>query len=302
VDGTRYLIVTADDFGIGPATTRGILDLAVQGSVTNSVLLVNSPYAGQAVQAWRRAGQPLELGWHPCLTLDQPVAPIGQVPSLVDPIGRFWPLGVFLRRLVTGRIRAAHIEREFRAQLGRFRDLVGKPPSVVNSHHHVQVFPPISGILRRLLREQRPTRPYMRRIREPWCTLVGVPGARGKRGFLSFLGRRGARLQAREGFPGNDWLAGITDPPYVADPRFLARWLARTPGQVVELTCHPGYLDTTLVGRDCKFGDGQLPRRCHEFRLLQEAAFVEACRQARFTIAAPSELVGTARRVLARAA
>jgi chitin disaccharide deacetylase len=302
VDGTRYLIVTADDFGIGPATTRGILDLAVEGRVTNSVLLVNSPYAGQAVQAWHRAGQPLELGWHPCLTLDWPIAPTGQVASLVDPAGRFWLLGAFLRRLITGRIRAAHIEKELRAQVSRFRDLVGRPPSVVNSHHHVQVFPPVGGILRQILREQRPVRPYIRRIREPWRTLFGVPGARVKRGFLSLLGRRGARLQARHGFPGNDWLAGITDPPCVADPRFLARWLTRMPGRVVELTCHPGYVDATLVGRDCTLGDGQLPRRCHEFRLLQQAAFSEACRRAGFVLVAPSELAGGRGRTCARAA
>ena len=34
----RYLVVTADDFGIGPATSRGILDLAGEGLVTATVL------------------------------------------------------------------------------------------------------------------------------------------------------------------------------------------------------------------------------------------------------------------------
>src|SRR5262249_60479832 len=82
VDGKRYLIVAADDFGIGPATSQGILDLAVLGRVTATVLLVNSPYAEPAVRAWRQAGQPVELGWHPCLTLDRPVLPPEIVPSL----------------------------------------------------------------------------------------------------------------------------------------------------------------------------------------------------------------------------
>src|SRR5439155_22241427 len=95
VHGQRYLLVTADDYGIGPATSQGILDLAVSGVVTGSVLLVNSPYAVDAVQAWRRAGEPMELGWHPCLTLDRPLNSC--VPSLVNAEGRFWPLGGFLR-------------------------------------------------------------------------------------------------------------------------------------------------------------------------------------------------------------
>ena len=51
----RFLVVTADDFGIGPATTHGILELALQGRVTATVLLVNSPHAEAAVRAWRQA-------------------------------------------------------------------------------------------------------------------------------------------------------------------------------------------------------------------------------------------------------
>src|SRR3954447_24189934 len=103
---SRFLVVTADDFGIGPDTSEGILALAARGLVTATVLLVNSPYAGAAVQSWRRAGIPLEVGWHPCLTLDGPVSAAGDVRSLVDDDGRFWPLGRFVRRLASGRIRA----------------------------------------------------------------------------------------------------------------------------------------------------------------------------------------------------
>src|SRR5690348_1911440 len=106
MDAPRYLLVVADDFGIGPATSRGILDLAGQGLLTGTVLLVNSPYAEQAVREWRRSGVALEVGWHPCLSLDRPVLPPGRVPSLVGPDGRFLPLGTFARRTLLGRVRA----------------------------------------------------------------------------------------------------------------------------------------------------------------------------------------------------
>ena len=49
--GPRSLIVVADDYGIGPATSRGILDLAAEGLVTGAVLLVNSPHAAEGVRA-----------------------------------------------------------------------------------------------------------------------------------------------------------------------------------------------------------------------------------------------------------
>jgi hypothetical protein len=117
-----------------------------------------------------------------------------------------------------------------------------------------------------------------------------IPGARFKRSLLSFLGDGNARRQRRAGFPGNEWLAGITDPPYVADPYFFTRWLARIPGQVVELTCHPGYLDTTLIGRDCTVTDGQMKRRAREWQLLQHPSFKEAYQRAGFQLVSPSGL------------
>jgi predicted glycoside hydrolase/deacetylase ChbG (UPF0249 family) len=293
VRAKRFLVVTADDFGIGPATSEGILHLAGQGLVTGAVLLVNSPFAEVAVRDWRRAGQPMELGWHPCLTLDHPVTPADHVPTLVGPDGRFLPLGGLIRRLWLGRVRAAEVAVELHAQYTRYYELIGHPPTVVNTHHHVQIFEPVGAVLRDLLARQA-VRPYVRRVREPWHTLVCVPGARGKRTFLSALGRRDARRQARAGLPGNDWLAGVTDPECVTDERFLVRWLRRMPGRVVELTCHPGFLDPTLLGRDCTPGDGQLQRRVCELDLLQQPSFRDACRRAGLTLAAPAELTRAA--------
>jgi predicted glycoside hydrolase/deacetylase ChbG (UPF0249 family) len=287
----RYLIVTADDYGIGPAVSRGILDLAARGVVTGTVLLANSPHAEEAVRAWRQAGATLEMGWHPCLTLDRPVLPADRVPSLVGPDGRFHALGCFTRRWLLGRIREADVRAELQAQYGLFRELVGRPPVVVNTHHHVQVFAPVGRVLLEVLGRRRPL-PYVRRVREPWRMLARVPGARLKRAFLNALGRPDGRRQEALGFPGNDWLAGVTDPPCVEDPHFVARWLTRIPGRVVELTCHPGHADDTLLGRDCAARDGQYERRVREYELLRDDRFAQACRTAGFTLVGPSALVG----------
>src|SRR5207244_7735769 len=123
------------------------------------------------------------------------------------------------------------------------------PPTIVNSHQHVQLFRPVGEILCQLLRKQTPL-PYVRRIREMRRMVLRIPGARLKRSFLSFLGHRDARLQERARFPGNDWLAGITDPPHVADPNFLVRWLERVRGDVVDLAWPPGTYCETLLARD----------------------------------------------------
>lgn len=288
----RSLIIMADDFGIGPATSRGILDMAVAGRVTATVLLVNSPHAESAVREWRDAGELLPLGWHACLTLDRPLLRPDQVPSLIGPNGAFWPLGAFLRRLFAGQINPAEVGRELAAQHQRFIDLVREPPAFVNTHHHIHCFAPIGRAVRSVLAHQRPL-PYLRRIRESWSMLWNVPGARIKRAVLSLLGRREARRQARDGFPGNDWLAGITDPESLQDPDFLIRQLRETPGQVVELTCHPGHLDLSLPGRDGTLENGLIHRRVRELELLSDERLPEAIRQAGFVLSAPAPLTSS---------
>jgi predicted glycoside hydrolase/deacetylase ChbG (UPF0249 family) len=301
MDATRFLIVIADDYGIGPETSRGILELAARGVVTGTVLLVNSPHAEAAVRDWRHAGARLEMGWHPNLTLDPPAAGASRVPSLVGPDGCLWPLRRFLPRLLLGRIRSCEIEIELNAQYDRFRDLVGRPPGLVNAHQHVALFPPVGRILRRVLARERPL-PYVRRVREPWAMLPGVRGALVKRLVLTCLGRLESLGQNRMGFPGHDWLAGITDPPWVKDPEFFARWLEKVPGRVVELACHPGYPDDTLEGRDCRPGDGLAQRRVDELHLLQQPRFLEACRTAGFTRVAPAQFLAHEARGLCHAA
>ena len=280
---TRRLIVTADDFGVGPATSRGILDLAAAGVVTSTVLLVNSPHAVECVRLWEQAGKPLELGWHPCLTMDAPVLPSARVPTLVGDGCRFLPLGAFLKRLTFGRVRADEIEAELRAQHERFRELVGHPPPLVNAHHHVHVFRPVGAALMRILGEQ-PTKPFLRRVVEPWRTLRRVSGVRVKRWVLSTLGKRAALRQAAAGFPGNDELLGVTDPPFVHEPDFFPRWVQNATGEVVELMCHPGYADDALGDRDGPHSAAHSRRRVIELERLLDPSFREAVEAAGFTL------------------
>jgi hypothetical protein len=91
----------------------------------------------------------------------------------------------------------------------------------------------------------------------------------------------------------------VTDPPCVADERFLVRWLTNATAATMELMCHPGHDDETLVGRDCCRDDDCVSRRVHEYHLLRLASFPEACRRAGLRLAAPSELTRHRRRLAA---
>ena len=260
----RSLVVVADDYGIGPLTSRTLLGLGSECRISASVLLVNSPHAAESVREWRRAGGPrcLELGWHVCLTMDRPVLPARDVPSLVDAQGVFLTLGRLLARLTAGRIVLSEVRAELKAQHERFCQLTGQFPLVVNGHHHVHVFPGIAAVLLDLLAGQRPL-PYVRRVWESMPMLRAVPRARTKRLFLSTLGRRCLPMLKRLGFPGNNSLVGVTDAHGLAHlegdegAKQFARWLTAAPGAVVELMCHPGRSDPALTRGD---GAPSLPR------------------------------------------
>ncbi|MGL4419451.1 MAG: carbohydrate deacetylase [Gemmataceae bacterium] len=263
-------IITADDFGIGVATSRGILDLATAGRITSTVLLTNSPYAQECVELWRSAGRPVPLGWHPALTLDAPLCPPDQVPSLVQADGRFPPLGVFLRRLFLNQLKQSELHAELAAQLQRFMELVGEAPAAVNGHHHCHIWPPVRRVLLELLKPLEP-RPFLRRVVESPKALVTVPGVRLKRLLLHRVGRKSAHFQQQSGFPGADQLLGLCDTGLQPAPDFFTRWIhaAHPKSKTLELMCHPGYFDDSLIGRDGTAESGHLARRVMEYELLR---------------------------------
>lgn len=281
---TRRLIICADDYGIGPGTSQGILDLALAGRIDAAVLLVTSPHARLAVRDWQNHQPDVPLGWHPCLTLDRPILPPEKVPTLVDSRGFFWPLSTFLRRWALGRLRGEEIAAELRAQLDLFRDWMGCNPPLVNSHQHVAVFTPVGRILAGLVADFQP---YARRVRENSRSLRSIAPAFWKRLFLSAMGHSGNRALDLVGCPGNDTLAGIANHTDLQDDTFFNRWIAQAAGDLVELMVHPGYHDATLVGRDCEANDGGMERRIREYLLLSSNRLDEVIREAGFQRVSP---------------
>ena len=255
------MLVTADDYGIGPETSRAIRELGSLGTVTSTVFLVNSPFAENDIDLWRRGGKPVETGWHPCLTMDRPVLPPERVPSLVDAEGRFFSLGGLLSRLALVRIRTEDLLAElapsgavsspWRAGLPAWSTATNTSTSSRRSVGPAAAAAAAHG----------PHPPAPRTL----AAAGPPPAGRIKRVFLSVLGQWTARRQQAAGLPGNDYPVGVTDPPWVKDPEFFAHRLKMTPGNVVELMVHPGHLDETRLGRDCTRADGQMQRRVDEW-------------------------------------
>jgi hypothetical protein len=143
------LIVNADDFGYTPGVTRGIVRAHREGIVTATTMMANAPDTDGAARA-ARADPSLDVGVHLVTTYGRPLTPVAQVPSLVGESGRFPRLADLLR---AGRPDAREALIEYRAQYRRVRELIGRAPSHLDTHHWVHDMPALEDALLALAKE-----------------------------------------------------------------------------------------------------------------------------------------------------
>lgn len=151
----RRLIVNADDFGLTPGVSAGILSAHRHGIVTSTTLLATAAIDGEQLATLRASG--LGVGLHVNLTLGRPLSG-GR--SLVDGDGRF----VRDANLAAARADARDVEREVHAQIEKFAILMQREPTHLDTHHHVGLLAPVSEVVleaaKRLgsaVRSQNPT-------------------------------------------------------------------------------------------------------------------------------------------------
>jgi predicted glycoside hydrolase/deacetylase ChbG (UPF0249 family) len=142
------LIVNADDFGYTPGVTAGILRAHREGIVTATTMMANAPDTDGAARAARGASD-LDVGVHLVVTYGAPLTPPERIPSLVEG-GRFPRVTDLLR---AGRPDPGEALVEFRAQYRRVRDLIGREPSHVDTHHWVHDLPALEDALLTLAKE-----------------------------------------------------------------------------------------------------------------------------------------------------
>jgi chitin disaccharide deacetylase len=185
----KYLVVNADDFGASAGVNRGVAEAHRRGIVTSASLMVGMPGSELAARLARESPA-LSIGLHAWFG-DGRRAPAA---DLSDP---------------------AACRASLDAQLIRFMDLMGRPPTHLDSHHHVHTHPS-------LLRHFRET-----------AERCGIPlrECSGVRYCSRFYGQ-----WAGEHHPEQVSVAG------------LIQILATDVGDgVTELGCHPGCADPALV-------------------------------------------------------
>ena len=208
----RRLIVNADDFGLTPQVSAGILTAHRHGIVSSTTALVTAALDADAVSALRESG--LGVGLHVNLTLGRPLS---RGRSLVDASGRF----VRDPRQAAARASGRDIEREVTAQIEKFTSLMRRSPTHLDTHHHVGLLDPVTDVVLDAARS------------------LGVP-VRSQ--------NESARARARSaGLRTPDHFFGESGPgPYWSLVRTLAH-LKRLPFGVSEFMAHPGWFDDELA-------------------------------------------------------
>jgi chitin disaccharide deacetylase len=180
----RHLVVNADDFGACEGVNHGVIESHRHGIVTSASLLVNWPGAEQAARLARENAS-LSVGLHACF--------VDERHESSDPVA------------------CRHVLDE---QLRRFRELLGREPTHLDSHHHVHVEQPLLAAFRDLARA----------LRIPLRDCSGI-------GYCSrFYGQ---------------W-AGESHPEQVSVGALIAILESDLGDGVTELGCHPGRSDPTL--------------------------------------------------------
>src|SRR6185312_8306814 len=84
----RFLILTADDFGLHESINEAVELASRSGSLAAASLMMGAPATADAVRRARELPG-LRIGLHLVLTDGTPVLPPADIPSLVNEQGRF---------------------------------------------------------------------------------------------------------------------------------------------------------------------------------------------------------------------
>jgi chitin disaccharide deacetylase len=225
----RTLALCADDYGLSPGVSEGIVSLARMGRLQAVSCLANAPHWSPCAPSLRGVPSTVEMGLHFNLTEGE---------SLSEALRKHWPRLPSLGRLIAmahlGRLPLDAVAAEFNAQRAAFERALGWPPGFVDGHQHVHHLPGVRDVVLAALDGSPEVA-----VRNTGRVLG--PGFGFKRAVIAGTGGRAlhrALVQRRRAH--NAALLGVYDFKPGAYRRWMQSWLAAVPAEGALLFCHPG--------------------------------------------------------------
>jgi predicted glycoside hydrolase/deacetylase ChbG (UPF0249 family) len=212
----KRLIVNADDLGRATGVNLGIVRAHREGIVTSTTFMTNAPSTPHAASI-ARATPTLDVGVHLVLTYARPLSNPARIRSLVRVDGSFWRPSELLKRSID----RDEALTEYRAQFARARELIGREPTHLDTHHWVHDHPALSWAVSELAHETGA------------AARTHTPAQRDE------YRAKGVRTP-------DHFVREFQHPGHIEVADLLAL-LSRLEDGVTELMCHPGERDPELV-------------------------------------------------------
>ncbi|MDP2371936.1 MAG: ChbG/HpnK family deacetylase [Rhodoferax sp.] len=246
----RQLVLCADDFAVHEAASRGIADLARQGRLSATSVMVLSERWPRDAALLRPLRGRIDVGLH-----------LDWTSEFARRAGHGMSVGAAMLRASLGGFDRGAARTVVDRQLDAFEAQWGFPPDHVDGHQHVQQFAGIRDALVAAVCQRYGARaPYLR-VSRP------VPGqADLKSRVISAMGAQALQSRARQAHIGcAPHLGGVYD--FDADyPSRMDRWLAQAPSGTL-IMCHPADAAAS--------GDVIGTARAREYAHLRSDAFAQ---------------------------
>lgn len=143
-------LITADDFGITPRISAGMMQLAQKGKIHRLSLMTNMPGTEEAIRLAAVNPQVI-YGLHFNLTEQNSLT--GVLSGVTDPETGFYSRSKLLKSVLIGKIKSVQVRQELEAQYYRAVQS-GVNIQYMDSHQHVHVFPGIYEVCINFAREK----------------------------------------------------------------------------------------------------------------------------------------------------
>jgi predicted glycoside hydrolase/deacetylase ChbG (UPF0249 family) len=224
----KRVVLCADDFGLAPGVSRGILELLAKGRLSATSCMVNYPeFANDAGLLKSFAGQ-ADLGLHFSLTDSRSLASVALECHLRPP-----PYSDMLDAV--------------QRQMEKFSHAMGMLPDYIDGHQHVHVLPVVREAVVDVAKR---IGAYIRVPREPMDRAMWRRPAPLESFYLARASRALAAMAREAGIVTNRGFRGVRTFREKIPFAELFRKMIAGAGQGCLVMSHPGHVDSTLAGRD----------------------------------------------------
>lgn len=224
----KHIVLCADDFGLSPGVSRGIVELLGMGRLSATSCMVNYPEFRTDAPSLKPFYGRADLGLHFSLTDSRPISRVALECHLHPPAF------------------SAMLE-EVERQVEKFSDAMGFLPDYIDGHQHVHVLPVVRGAVVDVAKR---IGAYVRVPRDRIDTAMWRRPAPLETFYLARASRKLAQLASASGVPTNRGFRGVRTFREKTSFGVLFRRMIAGADEGSLVMCHPGHADAALMGRD----------------------------------------------------